>query len=378
MAALPHVAIAGLLVCAGAPAWAAELDAFIDPGSESFPFEMKYAKAVIIEYPQGGGLYDELRGKEWTVQGTADATNPGVRELMDKLNMKIANDGSQARIADLDVSYEFDLRARDDHAYIDYQVILKGIIGNHVIAPGFGKVILNHPSSYTPPEAVDLRDSSRTLIDVGWRGMSADGPIIIDGVDINIPLHTLLAREPGAYVYIEGTDAAELLTRELLDADFILETPLVHWHYLFDPTGLGGVADPSAYGIPDELAGSIMTQWAMGETGLREGRQLVMHNSADIVVDQPYSIHTVKQPYLCSIHVIGYGIVGTLDDVEIIGVYTSRTEIAAPYAAGFPPFMLYVLPAAAGLGGAAAVLGVIRRRKERGIRNVRRSRNGIF
>jgi len=93
------VLLAGLIVVGtSSPAWAAQLDARLDPNSDSSPFKMSYLKTVFIEYQNGGNLFDELRGKEWTVVGTASLSNPGVQELMDKLNKKIASDGSQARI----------------------------------------------------------------------------------------------------------------------------------------------------------------------------------------------------------------------------------------------------------------------------------------
>ena len=43
---------------------------------------MSYLKTVFIEYPNGGDLFDALGGTEWVVSGTADATNPGVQQLM--------------------------------------------------------------------------------------------------------------------------------------------------------------------------------------------------------------------------------------------------------------------------------------------------------
>ena len=115
----------------------------------------------------------DLRGKQWTVTGTADSSNPGVQELMNKLNRGIANDGSQARISDLNVFYDFNLKARNISTSIDYKVILEGKLTNYVIT----------------------KDSQRTLIDLGWRGLSVDGEIVIDGVEINIPLNLIRSEE---------------------------------------------------------------------------------------------------------------------------------------------------------------------------------------
>ncbi len=60
------VLLAGLIVIGtSAPAWAAQLDARINPDSDSSPFKVSYLKTVFIEYPNGGNLFDELRGKEY-------------------------------------------------------------------------------------------------------------------------------------------------------------------------------------------------------------------------------------------------------------------------------------------------------------------------
>ena len=67
-----------IVVGTSAPAWAAQMDARINPNSETSPFKMTYQKTVFIEYPEGGNLFDALRGHEWTIEGSADSTDPGV------------------------------------------------------------------------------------------------------------------------------------------------------------------------------------------------------------------------------------------------------------------------------------------------------------
>ena len=53
---------------------------------------MNYQKTVFIEYPNGGNLFDELRGKQWALSGTADLKDPGVQTLLTKLNEKILSE----------------------------------------------------------------------------------------------------------------------------------------------------------------------------------------------------------------------------------------------------------------------------------------------
>ena len=85
------------------PVWGAQLNAQINPNNELSQFSINYQKTVFIEYPDGGDLYDLLRGKAWDVSGTADSSNPGVQELMSKLNEKISSETISARITDLSV-----------------------------------------------------------------------------------------------------------------------------------------------------------------------------------------------------------------------------------------------------------------------------------
>ncbi|MGH1569198.1 MAG: hypothetical protein ACRBBZ_08510, partial [Nitrosopumilus sp.] len=202
-----------IVVGTSTPAFAAQLDAKINPNTETSPFKMNYQKTVFIEYPEGGNLFDVLRGQEWTVSGTADSSDPGVQELRNELNRGIANDGSQAQIEDLNVTYEFHLKARNINTSVDYRVVLEGTLVDYIIT----------------------EDSQRSLVDLGWRAMSTDKEIIIDGVEINIPINILRDNEPDAYAFFAGTEAEEVLGKHLINADFILEQPLTNWHFLFDP-----------------------------------------------------------------------------------------------------------------------------------------------
>jgi hypothetical protein len=214
-----------IVVGTSTPVWAAQLDARINPNTETSPFKMNYLKTVFIEYPNGGNLFDELKGKEWTVSGTADSSDPGVQALMAELNRGIANDGSQAQISDLNVSYEFHLKARNINTSVDYRVVLEGTLVDYVITKDSQRTL------------VDLGWRG-TLVDLGWRGLSTDKEINIDGVEINIPINILRDNEPEVYTFFAGTEAEDVLGKHLINADFILEQPLTNWHFLFDPTGI--------------------------------------------------------------------------------------------------------------------------------------------
>ena len=235
------VLIAGLIVFGtSSAAWGAQLDARINPNQESSSFKMNYQKTVFIEYPNGGQLFDDLHTKEWTISGSADLSNPGVQNLMEKLNQKITQDGSQARINDLNVLYDFHLKGRNLNTSVDYKVILEGTLTDYVIT----------------------QDQLRSLVDLGWRGMTTTDEIIIDGIDVNHPINLLREQEPVAYNVLKGSEAEEILSMNLINADFILEQPMTNWHFLFDPTGIN--VDAGTFGLDESISGFVVSSWTMG------------------------------------------------------------------------------------------------------------------
>ena len=325
------ILLAGLIVVGtSTPAWAAQLDARINPNNDESPFKMTYLKTVFIEYPNGGNLFDALRGHEWTVAGTADATNPGVQNLIAELNKTIADDGSQARISDLNVSYDFHLKARNINTSVDYRVILEGTLSDYVIT----------------------KDSQRTLVDLGWRGMSTDSEIVINDIEINIPMNMIRDQEPEVYTYFAGTEIADVLDRPLINADFILEQPLTNWHFLFDPTGIN--ADASTFGLSSEIAGFVVSSWTMGESSIREGRQVERVFEAEIMSDQPYVVRSVQSSDQANLSAIGFGALDKLDGIEIMGVTPTPPEGYATTSTGeFPVMIVYGMAGLAAIGGIA-------------------------
>ena len=324
------VLLAGLImVGTSAPAWGAQLDTTINPNNSESPFKMSYLKTVFIEYPNGGDLFDALGGTQWKVSGTADATNPGVQELIMKLNAGIQEDGSQASISDLNVLYEFQLTGRNIQTSIDYRVVLEGSITDYVIT----------------------EDSQKKLVDLGWRGLSTTSSIVIDGVEINIPLGVLQTEEPVLYNTFVGTEAEDVLNRELINADFILEQPLTNWHFLFDPTGIN--ADASTFGLDESIAGFVVSSWTMGESSIREGRQVERVFEAEVMADELYIIRSVQSTDTANLSSIGFGALDILDGIEIIGVTpTPPEDYMTTSTGGFPIMIIY------GMAGLAAVAGI--------------------
>ena len=324
------VLLAGLIVIGtSAPAFGAQLDVTLNPNNAESPFKMSYLKTVFIEYPNGGDLFDALGGTEWNVSGMADATNPGVQRLMNELNSNIQSDGSQAKISDLDVTYEFQLKGRNIQTSIDYRVILEGTITNYIIT----------------------EDSQKKLVDLGWRGLSTTSSIQIDGMEINIPFGILATEEPILYRTFLGTEAEDILNKELINADFILEQPLTNWHFLFDPTGIN--ADANTFGLDESIQGFVVSSWTMGESSIREGRQVERVFEAEVMADETYIVRSVQSSDTANLSSIGFGALDVLDGVEIIGVTpTPPEDYMTTSTGGFPIMIIY------GMAGMAAIAGI--------------------
>ena len=325
------VLIAGLFVIGSSSSvWAAQIDARINPNSNASPFSYNFQKTIFIEYPNGGKIFDELNEKEWSVTGSADATNPGVQELIAKLNQKIRSDGSHAQISDLNVSYDFHLKGRDLTASVDYRVILEGTISDYVIT----------------------KDQIRTLVDMGWRGMSTDDSVVIDGVEINLPISLLKDKEPAVYDILAGTDADVILSKGLINADYILEQPMTNWHFLFDPTGV--TADAATFGLDESISGFVLSKWTMGESSLREGRQVERVFEAPVSADQNYVVRSVQSSDQGNIAAIGFGAIDVLDGLEIIGLTPTPPEgYQTTSSGGFPVTIVYGMAGMAAIGGIA-------------------------
>ena len=317
-----------LVVSTSSPAWAAQIDARINPNSPESFFDINYQKTIFIEYPNGGILFDELHDKEWTISGTADSSDPGVQKLITLLNNNNRDKGSHARISDLNVTYDFHLKGRNLNTSIDYKVILKGTLTDYVIS----------------------KDQTKTLIDLGWRGLSADGEVVVDGVEINHPITILREKEPAAYDVLAGTDAEQILRKNLINADYILEQPMTNWHFLFDPTGIN--VDAGTFGLDESISGFVVSHWTMGESSIREGRQVERVFEAQVSADKNYVIRSVQSSDQGNLSVIGFGALDVLDGLEIVGVTPKAPEGYATTSTGeFPVLIVYGMAGIAAIGG---------------------------
>ena len=338
MKAILASAILAALIMVGSmgPAMGAQLVAVLHPDTNVSEFQITYQRTTFIEYEAGSGLSQQFSGNEWVLSGETGIEDPAVQSLMNSLNDKIRSDGSIASVDDLVVEYSIHLTGRDINTSMDYRVVLTGNIVDYVIT----------------------KDQLRTLVDLGWRGLSSDIPVVIDGVDVNIPMNMLEVQEPVLYDVMTGTEAGEILSMPLINADFILAQPMTNWHFLFDSTGIN--VDAERFGMSSELAGVIRSSWTMGESSIREGIQVENEWHAtvsgashpDIPGDISFELRAVQSADAANLHVIGFGALDKLEGVEIAGVTERAPDDFATTATGdFPVFIIYGMAGLAAVGG---------------------------
>lgn len=319
------------------PAWAAQLEVRMSPDASEAPAQMKYQKTIFIEYDEGGQIADELRGKEFIVEFVADSSTPGISELVQKLNQNMINQGSSARVGDLVVEYTAHLTGRGLSTSIDYKVIIKPTITNYVIRQYSGV--------------------SPAIVDIAWRGLSVDGPVTLKtaeygDVEINQPISFIKSNLPNVYPSMAGTDAEVLLSKNLMDAPFIKQQPLSNWHFLFDPTGIN--VDAGTFGLSEEISGFVVSSYTMGESSLREGRQVERVESAQFTADKPYVVRTVQSADAANVSIIGFAAVDRVEGQEVFGVSPRAPEGYATTSTGsFPVSIIYGMAALAGIGAIA-------------------------
>ena len=340
------------------PAFASsQLEVTIDPDSNIALAKMTYQRSIVIDYSDGGKLADTMNGKSGVISFTADKSTPGMQSLIIKLNSYIAGKGSQAQITDLKLDYLATMTGRDSNLSLDYKIVLRPLVENFVIKAGSA--------------------SSPTLIDIDWRGFGAVGPVVIytqqyGDIEINLPISAFDKLLPPSLVLsLKASEAGELLSTRMLDADGIKNQAVGNWHFLFDPTGIS--VDASQHGLDSEITGNVVSRFTMGESSLREGLIRELVNESMFTSDKVYTIKTIESSANASVDVIGFANRDVLGSSEIFGVTAQAPEGYASTSSGeFPAFILYGMAGMAAIGGVAIMLISQRKLKKEG-KNLRQT-----
>ena len=127
---------------------------------------------------------------------------------------------------------------------------------------------------------------------------------------------------------------------------------MTNWHFLFDPTGV--TADAATFGLDKSISGFVVSKWTMGESSLREGRQVEKVFEAPVSADQNYVVRSVQSSDQGNIAAIGFGALDVLDGLEIAGLTpTPPAGYQTTSSGGFPVTIVYGMAGMAAIGGIA-------------------------
>ncbi len=319
-----------------APAFAsAQMDIKMISDTKQTIGDFKYQRAMFITYDEGGQVADLLKGKEHRIEFYADASTPGMDTFMQKLNQYNLSRDSTAVVTDLELYYLATMKGRDLNASFDYKIVISPNVENAFIR--------------------DFSPGSPALADVNWRGMGALGPVVITteeygDVEINIPASFISTVEPELAQMLQGTDAQVELEKRLINADGIRDQPMDNWHFLFDPTGIN--VDASQWKLSDEIAGKVISSYTMGESSIREGRQVETVVKTSFTVDKEYGFSTFEATDNANLDIIGFAIREVQGNSEIMGISPEPPEGFSTSSTGeFPAMIIYGMAGAAAAGG---------------------------
>ena len=328
-----------------------QLDVTIASDSDIALAKMTYQRTISINYSEGGKLADEFDGKIMRISFHADSSNYGMSDLVSNINSVIAENGSVARVTDLNLDYLATMTGGTENLSVDYKIVLRPVVENFVLR------------AYSV--------GSPALVDIDWRGFGADGPVTITtpqygDVEINIPISLFERFSPSVALAIKSSPDTGAFYQDVMNADGIDQQPVGNWHFLFDPTGIQ--MDASQHGLSEEIAGSVVSNFTMGESSLREGIQIEKINEGQFTFDKAYLFKSIEASDNANVKVIGFATREVQSDSEVFGISPMAPEGYATTSSGeFPAGVLYGMAGAAAIGGVAIMIVSQRKlKKEKG------------
>jgi hypothetical protein len=283
-----------------------------------------FQRTITIDYSEGGFIADQLRGKSESVQFSLDNSSQDIALLIEQLNKKLEQAGSMARISDLMLDYSAELTGYDSYASIEYDVVLVPTL-----------------EQFSAPTSLDA-----VVLDMSWRGMKAEAPIMIDNYDVISPMSFIENKVPQIYSQLVDTEAESLLSHTMIDASEVQKLGINEWHSLFDPTAIIPGAKP--YGF----VGEVVTTFSMGTSDIfNPTREKIQQVTLEL--DKKYVIATFEAADSAVLFVPGYAHPGVFSGYEIIqsSSKASDSEIVSDPDI-FPILVMYGLAGTAAAGAA--------------------------
>ena len=206
------------------------------------------------------------------------------------------------------------MRGRNLSTAIDYKIVIEGIISDYVIS----------------------KDQTKILIDLGWRGISTTQDVVINGVEINKPISAIKTQEPEVYKILEGTKADEILSNNLFDIESIKSKSMTKWRFLYDP--VGKYVKPKSFGLNESISEFPVSHWITGISSSRgDPRQISEIRDVEIDSDQNYVIRTITDVDEATISTVGFGVLGSLNGMEIAEITPNTPSPLKQIKYGIPP-----------------------------------------
>lgn len=283
------------------PAWGVFLNANVNPHENTVKPEFVFHDTIFIEYPDGGKIKDDLRGKNLSLEFTVNDTTPGVDELIYKLNRQLLDNlHSTAKVTDLDMRYSAKISdGREGLSSVEYNIVFKPTITN----------ITSSRSSV-----------NSTVIDSQWRSFFVNDPVVIETngygkYDINNPLSVFEKLSPEVYQILVH-NAINTLNFSMIDARD-LSKPISDWQL--------GCNSNVYYG----RMLSVPTIFSMETESYRENFLLnpPVKSQMSFTADKTYHIQTFDEGSKADILIDGYvrpHVIGNTEYLESLPSYSNQ------------------------------------------------------
>lgn len=337
--------IAALLVSSFvSQAYAADLQAMLIPSQNSTMASFIGVKTMTLTYPAGSPISQALEGEtrriSFSLNGTADQeSESGVSEAIAAINEALLEVRSPVHASAITISYSAVLRGESDRATVAYRTEIEPTLENYVLED----------------------QGSRQIVDLEWRGISIDEPLVLTApdigeIDVNHPSGLFQTLYPEVATKLMATEARQVLDDPILHFEEF-DFPLSSWHQLFDPVGAYG----GSAGLQGTGGAQVLSVYSLGESSLREGTHTATEKSAAVTIDgADVHIESSTPPPNAQITVAGYSAVEESSGAEFAAVSPDAPEGVQTATGGFPIQVLLVL---GGMMGAIAIFVLFKARK---------------
>jgi len=317
---------------------AVQMTTVLSPKQNEAQPEFTANRFITIQFDQGSALAKKLSTINEHLQFKANASTPGMAELISGINRDIFTEKqSPINISNATIDYTGTMRGSADRLIMSYKIVFTPTISGFVL-----------PSNNS--------GTTNSLVDLDWRGFHTSRPLTlqipeIGNVSINYPMSLLQVKLPEIAQQLNSSEAGELFKTPLFNFEDI-STPMERWHFLFDPTGSQASSAGSGF---QELGGArVVSIFSLGESSFREGVMEAKESDATALVDGAnLRIHSSTPPPSGQVQIAGFASVTKNGNSEIAIVSENAPEGSSTSTGSFPIQVLVIL------GGMMAAISVL-------------------